>query len=102
LFSSFIHKHKHKLKDESGSQHVTFVVVALRPNCECCDKDLPLVSVEAMTFSFECTFFRDCVMTIFSGICPNYFGDLVARPIRPEAALLKHPASQQRILKKHR
>ena len=31
-------------------------MLALRPNCECCDRDLPPGSRDAMICSFECTF----------------------------------------------
>lgn len=34
-------------------------MLELRPNCECCDKDLPPDSPEAFICSFECTFCRD-------------------------------------------
>jgi hypothetical protein len=74
-------------------------MLALRPNCECCDKDLPADSAEAMICTFECTFCRDCVETRLSGRCPNCGGNLVARPIRPVEKLAKYPASTQRVLK---
>jgi hypothetical protein len=35
-------------------------MLQLRPNCECCDKDLPPGSREAMICSFECTFCTQC------------------------------------------
>ena len=38
-------------------------MLALRPNCECCDKDLPPAAADAMICTFECTFCRDCVET---------------------------------------
>jgi hypothetical protein len=34
-------------------------VLDLRPNCECCNKDLPPAATNAMIFSFECPFCRD-------------------------------------------
>jgi len=33
-------------------------MLQLRPNCECCDRDLPPESTEAFICSFECTFCR--------------------------------------------
>ena len=42
-------------------------MLQLRPNCECCDRDLPPESQEAMICSFECTFCRDCVQTVLGG-----------------------------------
>ncbi len=71
----------------------------LRPNCECCDKDLPPASKEAFICTFECTFCADCTKEALNGTCPNCGGDLKPRPIRPAAALLRHPASTERILK---
>ena len=73
----------------------------LRPNCECCDTDLPPASGEAMICSFECTFCRTCTETRFSGICPNCGGGLVARPIRPAGKLERFPASATRVTKPH-
>ncbi len=71
----------------------------LRPNCECCDKDLPPESTEAMICTFECTFCVACVRDRLHGACPNCGGNLVPRPIRPRAKLMKHPASMKRILR---
>lgn len=31
-------------------------MLSLRPNCECCDRDLPPDSGDAMICTFECTF----------------------------------------------
>lgn len=45
-------------------------MLELRPNCECCDKDLPPDSEEAMICTFECTFCKDCVATELKGLCP--------------------------------
>jgi hypothetical protein len=74
-------------------------MLQLRPNCECCDKDLPPESTEAMICSFECTFCRPCVTDVLKGRCPNCGGELVARPRRPAEKLAKNPASTQRIFK---
>ena len=74
-------------------------MLELRPNCECCDRDLPPDSAEARICSYECTFCADCVANVLGGACPNCGGNLVARPIRPAAKLLKHPASTVRKLK---
>ena len=49
-------------------------MLELRPNCECCDKDLPPGSREAMICSFECTFCLDCVENVLDGRCPNCSG----------------------------
>jgi len=71
----------------------------LRPNCECCDKDLPPDAPDAMICTFECTFCADCAENTLSGICPNCGGNFASRPIRPAAMLAKYPASTKRILK---
>lgn len=74
-------------------------MLALRPNCECCNRDLPPDAADAMICTFECTFCADCVETRLYGRCPNCSGNLAARPIRPSAMLAKYPASIER---KHR
>ncbi len=74
-------------------------MLQLRPNCECCDADLPPTSPEAMICTFECTFCRTCAEERLGGVCPNCSGNLVARPIRPAAMLAKYPASTERIYK---
>lgn len=76
-------------------------MLILKPNCECCDKDLPPTSADARTCTFECTFCADCAETRFDHICPNCGGNLVERPARPEALLRKYPASTQRFTKPH-
>lgn len=75
-------------------------MLQLRPNCECCDRDLPPESVEAMMCSFECTYCKTCAETVLHGTCPNCSGELVRRPVRPAAALAKYPASTERVVKK--
>lgn len=35
-------------------------MLELRPNCECCDRDLPAESTAARICSFECTFCAAC------------------------------------------
>jgi hypothetical protein len=77
-------------------------VLALRPNCECCDCDLPNGAPNARICTFECTFCARCAEQRFAGICPNCGGDLVARPTRPAAALSSNPASTERVTKPHR
>jgi len=74
-------------------------MLELRPNCECCDRDLPPDSREAVICTFECTFCIDCAETKLGGTCPNCGGELVQRPVRPADKLAKYPASTKRILK---
>jgi hypothetical protein len=76
-------------------------MLTLRPNCECCDRDLPPDSAEARICSFECTFCAACAETRLGGRCPNCGGNLVERPIRPAAALARFPASTERVVKPH-
>lgn len=76
-------------------------MLALRPNCECCDRDLPPDSLDARICSFECTFCADCVETRLGGACPNCGGELVRRPVRSAAALGRVPAQADRVLKPH-
>jgi hypothetical protein len=74
-------------------------MLALRPNCECCDKDLPPAAADAMICSFECTFCEKCVEFALGGVCPNCGGGFMPRPIRPEEKLAAYPPSTERVLK---
>ena len=74
-------------------------MLQLRPNCECCNKDLPPHATEAMICSFECTFCRDCATHVLHGVCPNCGGELVRRPVRPQDKLLRYPAATEQIVK---
>ena len=74
-------------------------MLQLRPNCECCNRDLPPESTEARICSYECTFCSTCVEEVLKGKCPNCGGALVARPIRPPHMLAKHPPSTERVFK---
>jgi uncharacterized protein len=69
----------------------------LRPNCECCDVDLPPDSLEARICTYECTFCARCVEERLLGVCPNCGGEFVRRPRRTALKLLKHPASTARV-----
>ena len=71
-------------------------MLALRPNCECCDRDLAADSPDAFICTFECTFCRDCVDGVLAGTCPNCGGNLVSRPVRPAALLLTYPGRKER------
>lgn len=72
-------------------------MLELRPNCECCDADLPPDSGEAWICSFECTFCGPCATTRLEGLCPNCGGGLERRPLRPTALLDRHPPSTRRV-----
>ncbi|XWJ89945.1 DUF1272 domain-containing protein [Phytobacter ursingii] len=73
-------------------------MLELRPNCECCNTDLPPDSTQALICSFECTFCEDCAQKMAMR-CPNCGGELVRRPQRPAAKLVNNPASTTRIFK---
>ena len=74
-------------------------MLELRPNCECCDRDLPYDSAEARICTLECTFCAACAHGVLKGLCPNCGGNLVSRPIRPAHLLAGYPASTRRVLK---
>lgn len=71
----------------------------LRPNCECCDRDLPPDAPDAVICTFECTFCLPCAEGVLDSVCPNCGGNFVPRPIRPAGLLEKYPASTKRVLK---
>lgn len=77
-------------------------MLTLRPNCECCDRDLPPDSTQALICTYECTWCRDCAEARLGMTCPNCQGNLVPRPIRPAAMLAKHPASTERKFRPER
>ena len=72
-----------------------------RPNCACCDRDLPNGDLSARICSFECTFWPDCAEHRLGGACPNRGGDLVPRRTRPAAMPAGFPASASRVLGQH-
>ena len=74
-------------------------MLQLRPNCECCNVDLPPESTEARICTFECTFCATCVQTVLHGVCPNCGGEFGVRPRRPAGKLAKYPASTERVYK---
>lgn len=71
----------------------------VQPNCECCDRDLPPGTKDAKIRTFECTFCRVCVETVLGGVCPNWGGGFVPRPVRPAHVLATYPASSERVLR---
>lgn len=66
-------------------------MLTLRPDCECCDRDLPADSRLAMICTFECTFYIDCVETRLGGHCPTCGGEFVRRPVRRADWLAHQP-----------
>lgn len=71
-------------------------MLEMRPNCECCDRDLP-ADAAAMICSFECTFCTDCAPRLPGGLCPNCGGELVRRPARAAGKLARYPAASGRV-----
>ncbi|MFT3861954.1 DUF1272 domain-containing protein [Micropruina sp.] len=74
-----------------------WVVLELRPNCECCDRDLAASSADVYICSFECTWCGECARELLRLVCPNCAGELVRRPIRPASELVSHPVSTIRV-----
>ena len=70
-------------------------MLEIRPVCENCGKKLPHDSKEAMICTYECTFCLECVASVLHNVCPNCGGGFEKRPVRPKAALIKHPALQK-------
>jgi len=78
-------------------------MLELRPNCECCGKDLPPSATDARICSYECTFCAECVEKVLHDVCPNCGGAFAPSPIRPvserrpDVSLGKQPASTRRV-----
>lgn len=78
------------------------MALALRPNCEYCDTDLPPESTQARICSYECTFCAGCVDKHLHNVCPNCGGGFTPRPIRPATewrpglSVAKRPGSAER------
>jgi hypothetical protein len=78
-------------------------MLQLRPNCECCDKDLPPNAADARICTYECTFCAQCVENVLHNVCPNCGGGFTPRPVRPIVerrpglCLAKQPGSTKRV-----
>ena len=74
-----------------------------RPNCQCCDRDLPASSNAARICSYECTFCAGCVDTVLRNVCPTCGGGFTIRPVRPVTewrsglSLARRPPSTRRV-----
>ncbi len=75
--------------------------LTLKPNCVCCNRDLPNGDPRARICTFECTFCAECVERRLGHCCPNCGGDLVLRPTRPAKYLDRFPPSTERVTKPH-
>jgi uncharacterized protein len=74
-------------------------MLELRPTCEHCNAALDPAADDARICTYECTFCAKCATWELLGICPNCSGELVIRPRRPAAKLVKHPASTTVVFK---
>ncbi len=75
-------------------------MLTMKPNCECCDRELDPSADDARICSFECTWCAACAEHL-GHTCPNCGGALVARPARDAALLEAFPASTERTPAKH-
>ena len=76
-------------------------MLELRPNCECCDKDLPPECNEAVICSFiSAHFVPEIARKTYSSVfVPKLRGAIWSkRPIRPQTLLATNPPSKERIL----
>ena len=71
-------------------------MLAMRPDCESCGKDLPADEAGALICSFECTFCELCNSEKLHHCCPNCGGSLGPRPTRSLELLAQYPASTER------
>jgi len=71
-------------------------MLTMKPNCECCDRDLDPSGTDARICSFECTWCADCADHL-GGLCRNCGGSLVQRPPRDAALLEAFPGSSERV-----
>lgn len=76
-------------------------MLLMKPNCECCDRDLAADAADAMICSFECTFCVECAEHRLGGACPNCGGGFTARPTRARALWSRFPPSENRVVKPH-
>ncbi len=70
-------------------------MLAMKPSCECCDRDLDPSGDEARICSFECTWCAECAAHL-DQTCPNCGGPLRERPPRAASLLEQFPATTER------
>lgn len=73
-------------------------MLEIRPNCECCDRDLAVDDPDVYICTFECTWCAACVERFDDRACPNCGGNLTSRPIRPTRLLQNNPPSSTRVV----
>jgi len=91
---SLVEKHLPDVHPYSNSGSM----LSMRPNCQCCDRDLPADREGAFICSFECTYCRQCA-TRLDHVCVNCGGTLVPRAVRPRSLLDRFPASAERVVR---
>ena len=67
-------------------------MLQLRPNCECCNRDLPPESTEARICSLECTFCGPCATEICTGNAQIAAANLSSVRVAPLPSLPPHLA----------
>ena len=72
-------------------------MLLMKPSCECCDRDLPPDSTDAVICSFECTWCLSCAEACLGSVCPNCGGNMTQRPTRAAHHLAANPASTERV-----
>lgn len=72
-------------------------MLEIRPNCECCDRDVAADEDDVWICTYECTWCGDCARDVLRMVCPNCGGNLTPRPIRPKVKLRQDPASTKRV-----
>ena len=77
-------------------------MLELRPNCECCNKDLPPEAADAMICSFECTFCRDCAETTLGGRGDETGGVTTTRAGLNPLAEFRGPPQSTTAVRPHR
>ncbi len=75
-------------------------MLTMKPNCECCDRDVNPSGNDARICSFECTWCASCAEHL-SHTCPNCGGSLVQRPPRDASLLAAFPAATERTPARH-
>ena len=76
-------------------------MLLMKPNCECCDRDLAADGEAAVICSFECTFCAECAEERLGGRCPNCGGGFTRRPARARALWARFPPQAERFVKTH-
>lgn len=81
-------------------------MLELRPNCECCDRDLPPESRDAVICTFECTFCASCASDCSAASAriagANSFAARSGPPTSFHASLHRRSACSRRMAARRR